>query len=309
MICHRWAIRPATAVVSASAKGRIAGRVATANRAVIAASTGSVFARLPDTAGHAPGRRREPAPGRPPRPAARRRPGWPPPCSRARPWPPRHQRRCQRLQPLEQRIDAGRASAHRDRLAGHQRVHVQPGPGDVGPDGIHLHRKSSVPRRARLAAPATVRLRWNGGRGPTKPWGSRTGPVTPWLRWLPTATAAGPRPDDGGSKSQRWPPRRPRRDSATGGWWRRSGRRAAGEGETGQPDAGPTTMAATRTGRLAMPGQRPGTASGPSPRLPRRRRSRPGRACGAQYALGWLNPTRRVIRMILMSRASDQFSM
>jgi hypothetical protein len=47
MICRRRAIRSASAVVSASASGRIVGCVAWANRAITAASIGSVFARLP----------------------------------------------------------------------------------------------------------------------------------------------------------------------------------------------------------------------------------------------------------------------
>jgi hypothetical protein len=47
MICRRRAIRSASAVVSTSASGRIVGLVAWANRAITAASIGSVFARLP----------------------------------------------------------------------------------------------------------------------------------------------------------------------------------------------------------------------------------------------------------------------
>ena len=47
IICRRRAIRSASAVVSASASGLIAGLVAWANRAITAASIGSVFARLP----------------------------------------------------------------------------------------------------------------------------------------------------------------------------------------------------------------------------------------------------------------------
>jgi hypothetical protein len=44
-------------------------------------------------------------------------------------------------------------------------MNVQPILGDINPDKTFFHLHPSLQMRARLAARATVRVRWNNGRG------------------------------------------------------------------------------------------------------------------------------------------------
>ena len=144
------------------AAARSSGLVASAKRAITAASIGSVLARWPTawakartwaglttTTGRAGGGQARP-----------------PPPSRSRRSPP--SRSCaatQRPQPLDQAIQTGCVAATAKPSPPGRTCNVQAVFRDVDADNDDVHRDPSLPNRARFAAQATVRVRWNGERG------------------------------------------------------------------------------------------------------------------------------------------------
>jgi hypothetical protein len=76
------------------------------------------------------------------------------------------QRRRERPQPLDQLFQTLAVPCNPEGFSARQRMNVQPVLRNVNAnkDRVHLH--PSLRNRARVAAPATVRVRWNGGRSP-----------------------------------------------------------------------------------------------------------------------------------------------
>src|SRR4030088_2579534 len=87
------------------------------------------------------------------------------------------QLRRERTQPLNQLFQAFAVARDRKGLPAREDVHIQPGLRhiDANIDRVHLH--PSLRNRARVAAPATVRVRWNGGGGAAL-WSGRHSPRT-----------------------------------------------------------------------------------------------------------------------------------
>jgi hypothetical protein len=166
MICRRRAIRSASGVVSASARGRIVGLVATANRAITPSDTGAHRSDPSSPACPANGRR----------PNLRRidHHDWQasgPQAGRHHALEParrlhRNHRRRQRPQPRDQLVDARRVTAHRERLAGRQQVHIQPGLRLVNATRLSSFSHPCLNGLRLRPRGATVRVRWNGGRRP-----------------------------------------------------------------------------------------------------------------------------------------------
>src|SRR5215204_1417670 len=63
-------------------------------------------------------------------------------------------------------LDAGAVAGDGEGLLGRKHVNVELVLRDVDADDDGVHPVPSLPKRASLAAPATVRVRWNDGRGP-----------------------------------------------------------------------------------------------------------------------------------------------
>jgi hypothetical protein len=75
-----------------------------------------------------------------------------------------HGRR-QRPQPVDQRCQAFAVARDGESLSRRPDVAIQALARDIDADKVRFHLDPSLQMRARLAAQATVRVRWNGGRG------------------------------------------------------------------------------------------------------------------------------------------------
>src|SRR5690606_8885169 len=73
-------------------------------------------------------------------------------------------------EPGRQCLDAGFVIVQRKALPGRMHMHIQPRLAHVDPNG-DLHLVPSLPKRARPAAPATVRDRWIDAGRPMLPYG------------------------------------------------------------------------------------------------------------------------------------------
>lgn len=78
----------------------------------------------------------------------------------------------QPTQPLDQFGNPGLVIADRKGIACRMHMHIQPGLAHIDPNG-DLHLVPSLPKRARTAAPATVRDRWIDAERPLLPYGLR----------------------------------------------------------------------------------------------------------------------------------------
>src|SRR4051812_45567058 len=106
------------------------------------------------------------------RAAGRRRQAQPPPRSRSRRSPRRRRDRGERQEPLDQLGEAFAVARDGKGDAVRPDVNVEPILRDVDADSLHVHAPSSLRNRA-LAAQATVRGRWNDGRGTKLPLRAR----------------------------------------------------------------------------------------------------------------------------------------
>ena len=163
-IWRRRATSSASRRVSASWSGRISGAVASMKCAITAASMASVFARLPSApAKGADLGRVDDDDGQAGLGEARDHDGLE---ASGRLKPDRLGSHC--AQPLDQRGDAFGVARDIEAVVRATNVHVEAILGNVdtddGGDGVHC--LPSLRKRASLAAQATVRVQWNGERGP-----------------------------------------------------------------------------------------------------------------------------------------------